>query len=90
MKRELKIFDNPANLKRLLYVFYGILVLLIVLDLILGGHAEGGHAGGEEHGFPWENMPAFFAVYGFVSYVTLIFVAKGLRLLIKRDEDYYE
>ncbi len=85
MKRELKIFDNPANVKRLLYVFYGILVLLIVLDLLLCGHAEG-----EEHGFPWENMPAFFAVYGFVSYVTLIFVAKGLRLLIKRDEDYYE
>jgi len=95
MKRELKIFDNPANVKRLLYVFYGILVLLIVLDLLLGGHAEGGHAVGghavgDEHGFPCENMPAFFAVYGFVSYVTLIFVAKGLRLLIKRDEDYYE
>ena len=33
-------------------------------------------------GFPWEEAPEFFAVYGFVSCVLLIFIAKVLRLFI--------
>jgi hypothetical protein len=32
----------------------------------------------------------FFAVYGFISCVSLIFIAKALRLLVKRKEDYYD
>ncbi|MFH2001079.1 MAG: hypothetical protein ABIK28_15460 [Planctomycetota bacterium] len=80
MKKELKIFDNPKNVKRLLFFFYLSLAALIVVDFFIHKHAE----------FPWESAPAFFAVYGFVSCVMLIFVAKVLRLLIKRREDYYE
>ncbi|MHC4941963.1 MAG: hypothetical protein ACYTG7_02985 [Planctomycetota bacterium] len=88
MKKELKIFDNPANVKRLLIFFYVVLALLIIIDVLFVDH--GGH-GDDEHGlFPWEEVPAFFAVYGFVSYVTLIFVAKGLRLLVMRSEKYYD
>lgn len=79
MKRELKIFDNPQNVKRLLRVFYASLVVLALLDLVIHKHAE----------FPWEAQFGFFATYGFVSCVALIFIAKGLRLLIRRDEDYY-
>ncbi|MBU0756271.1 MAG: hypothetical protein KJ645_14110 [Planctomycetes bacterium] len=86
MKKELKIFDNPANVKRLVYGFFAVLVLLIVLDFLLVDHeGHGAHAG-----FAWEHYPAFFAVYGFVSYVVLIFVAKGLRLFVMRKENYYE
>jgi hypothetical protein len=80
MKRELKIFDNPANVKRLLAVFFVVLAALVVVDFFIHKHAE----------FPWEEAPAFFAVYGFCSYVLLIFVAKGLRVLLKRDEEYYD
>ena len=84
MKRELKIFDNPRNVKRLLVFFFVFLAGLVAVDLVLwklhGKHAD----------FPWEGAPAFFAAYGFCSYVLLIFVAKGLRLLVKRDENYYD
>lgn len=80
MKKELKIFDRPENVKKLLTSFYISLVVLLVVDLFIHKHGD----------FPWENIPDFFAVYGFVSCVALIFIAKVLRLLIKRDEDYYE
>jgi hypothetical protein len=80
MKKELKIFDKPANVKRLLIVFYAFLVALLVIDFFIHKHGE----------FSWEERPAFFAVYGFVSYVLLIFTAKIVRLVIKRREDYYD
>jgi hypothetical protein len=80
MKRELKIFDKPENVKRLLRGFYASLVVLVLLDFFIHKHAE----------FPWEGQFGFFATYGFVSCVALIFIARGLRRLIRRDEDYYD
>lgn len=80
MKRELKIFDKPGNVKRFLGGFYVSLVVLLIIDFVIHKHA----------GFTWESFPDFYAAYGFISCVLLIFIAKGLRLLIKRDEDYYE
>jgi uncharacterized membrane protein YkvA (DUF1232 family) len=80
MKRELKIFDKPENVKRFLGFFYASLVVLLIVDFFIHKHAV----------FPWEEAPDFFAVYGFVSCVALIFIAKLLRLFIKRDENYYE
>jgi hypothetical protein len=80
MKKELKIFDKPENVRRFLGFFYVSLVVLLIVDFFIHKHAE----------FPWESAPDFFAVYGFVSCVGLIFIAKALRLFIKRDEDYYD
>lgn len=80
MKKELKIFDKPGNVKKLLIIFFSFLVVLLIIDLFMHKH---GH-------FSWEDSTAFFAVYGFAAYVCLIFIAKGLRLLIKRKEDYYD
>lgn len=80
MKKELKIFDNPKNVKILLRIFYASLVVLLIADFFIHKHAE----------FPWEDAPNFFAAYGFVSCVLLIFIAKILRLFIKKDEKYYD
>lgn len=46
----------------------------------------------EKHGyFPWEDLPLFYALYGFSAFVVLIVVAKYLvRPLIGRSEDYYD
>lgn len=44
----------------------------------------------EKHGhFDVENLPGFFGAYGFVMFTGLILAAKGLRVLIKRREDFY-
>ena len=80
MKRELRIFDNPENVKRLRFLLYGVVVVLLLVDPFVHKHAD----------FPWEGAPGFFAVYGFISYVLLIYIAKKIRPLIKRREDYYE
>ena len=50
MKRELKIFDNPKNVKRLLTIFYISLVVLLVVDFFIHKHAD----------FSWEEAPNFF------------------------------
>jgi hypothetical protein len=80
MKRELKVFDDPRNVKRFLGGFYAFLAVLLIVDFFIPKHAE----------FYWEGVPNFFAVYGFVSCVLLIFIAKVLRLFLKRGEGYYE
>ena len=80
MKKELTVFDNPKNVTRFLLVFYICLIVLLLVDPFINKHGD----------FEWENMPGFFAAYGFVSCVLLIFIAKIMRLWIKRDENYYD
>jgi hypothetical protein len=80
MKKELKIFDKRENVKRFLGLFYILLVLLLIIDLFVHKHSA----------FVWDGAPSFFAVYGFISCVLLIFIAKLLRILIKRNENYYD
>lgn len=79
-KTELTFLDSEKTRSQLRKYFYIALAILLVLDLFIPKH---GH-------FTWENAPSFYAVYGFIACVSLIFVAKLLRLLVKRREDYYE
>ena len=73
-------FDKPGNFRRFMTAFFISLVVLLVVDFFIAKH---GH-------YPWEDAPDFFAAYGFVSCVVLVLVAKVLRLIIKRPEDYYD
>ena len=74
------IFDKPRNVNRLLGVFYALCGLLFVLDFIIHRHASR----------DWEQLPGFYAIYGFVAFVVLVLVAKLLRKLVMRREDYYD
>ena len=38
----------------------------------------------------WEKLPAFYALYGFVACVMLVLLAKKLRKVVMRKEDYYD
>ena len=79
MKKE-HFLDKPQNRQWILRSFFISLGLLLVVDFFIHKHVE----------FPWEAAPGFYAVYGFCACVGLIFVAKLLRLFVKRDEDYYQ
>lgn len=74
------LFDNPRNVSWLLRGFYGICVLLFVLDFILHRHIA--------HG--WEGVTGFYAVFGFVACVTLVLIAREMRKILLRKEDYYD
>lgn len=44
-----------------------------------------------KHGiYPVEEWIGFHGFYGFVSCVALVIAAKGMRRIVKRDEDYYD
>ena len=80
MKKELSIFDNPKNVKKLLVGFYCSLVFLLISEFFIHPHPA----------FYFENMIGFSAVYGFFSCVLLIFLAKILRVIVMKKEDYYD
>ncbi len=74
------LFDDPRNVSRLLRVFYAICILLLLLDFILHRHAV----------LSWEGITGFYPVFGFAACVTLVLVAKQLRRILMRKEDYYD
>lgn len=85
MSREQKdekqyLFDNPRNVSRLLTGFYVICGILLLLDFVLHRHTV--HS--------WENLPGFYALYGFVACVLLVLIAKEMRKVLMRKEDYYD
>ncbi|MCP4722463.1 MAG: hypothetical protein GY860_23635 [Desulfobacteraceae bacterium] len=76
--------DAPETQRKFRKYFYITLCALLIIDLsaffLFKRH---GH-------FPWEEVPFFNAVYGFTACVSLIFIAKILRWIVKRKEDYYD
>ncbi|MDH3899781.1 MAG: hypothetical protein OEU51_01895 [Gammaproteobacteria bacterium] len=74
------VFDKPENVRRLLRILYLACALLLVADLFIHRHVV--HA--------WESLRGFYAVYGFVACIALVLLAKQLRRILKRPEDYYD
>lgn len=73
-------FDKPENIKKMLRIFYAICIGLVIVDFIVHRHIY----------HDWENIPAFYAVYGFVGCVVLVLIAKEMRKFLMRKEDYYD
>ena len=40
--------------------------------------------------FHLENLPGFYAVFGFVAFIAIVWGGVQLRKLVSRDEDYYD
>jgi hypothetical protein len=81
---------EPKNVRivlRLLFTACAAVFLLDIVDLVLPllGLHELRHAE-----TPWEGLPGFYAIYGFVACVLLVLAAKEMRKVLMRDEDYYD
>lgn len=74
------IFDNPRNVRRVIHALIGACVLSILAQLFIPIHAE--HS--------WEALFGFYGIYGFVACVLLVLIAKELRKVLMRSEDYYD
>ncbi len=73
-------FDKSENVTWMMRGFYAICILLVIADFIIHRHIV----------LDWEKIPAFYAIYGFVACVILVIIAKGIRKMVIRKEDYYD
>jgi uncharacterized membrane protein len=70
------------KLQTLKWIFFAVLAIVFAADFLVERH----HAA-----FPWDNIPGFSAVYGFISVIILIIIAKVVgALIVTRKEDYYD
>ena len=72
--------DERTNVERLVRGFYTVCLLLLLLDLFVPKHGA----------FAVEHLFGFYAFFGFAACVTLVLVAKQLRRVLMRSEDYYD
>ena len=70
---------RPATIKKLWWIFSGILALTVLAQLVW--YVKGY--------FTVDGWFGFGAVYGFVSCLIMVLVAKGLGFVVKRPNDYY-
>jgi len=85
VKEPIGWMDKPDTVKRLFTIFYVICAALIAAEFLLIG-AENAHP------HPLEERMRFlvYPIYGFVSFWFLVLVARPMRSLLIRSEDYYE
>ncbi len=74
------VFDKPQNVKLVLRVFYALCAIVLLLDLVYHRHVI--HA--------WENLWGFYGLFGFLACVALVLIAKEMRKVVMRREDYYD
>jgi predicted lipid-binding transport protein (Tim44 family) len=72
--------DHPRNVKRLWRGFLGVLALTVLAGLVIPLHPQ----------FAIEALFGFSAWFGFGACAAMIVVARGLALLLKRPDSYYE
>lgn len=73
-------FDDPVKVTWTFRLLYAACAVLLLADFVINRHVV----------HPWEGLPGFYAVYGFVGIVVLVLLAKQLRRVVMRDEDYYD
>ncbi len=72
--------DDPGNVKLFFRGFYLLCALSLVAEFFVHRHVE----------HPWEGIFGFYGLWGFASFWFLVVIAKGMRKLLIRSEDYYD
>jgi hypothetical protein len=73
-------FDKPQNVTLILRVFYVICALLVIADFVVHRHIY----------VEFEKIPTFYAAYGFIACVVLVVIAKEMRRVFMKPENYYD
>ena len=71
---------RPGTVRGLWIGFGVVLAGLVLGDLLIHGHP----------GFEFDGTFGFYAWYGLGTCVAMVLFAKGLGVLLKRRDDYYE
>lgn len=79
LARKLLWIDKKGSVDRIFWTLALLCVGLGLADFFYHKHVR----------YDVESWPAIYGVIGFTVYATVVFLAKGLRLIVKRREDYY-
>lgn len=79
------VFDDPRNVRRVILSLFILCAVLLGLDFFVHRHASF-----HEGAFAAEEWFGFYGFYGFVACVLLVLIAKEMRKVLMRPEDYYE
>jgi len=71
---------RPRTVRRLWQAFIAILALTVLAGLAIEAHPH----------FAVERLFGFNALYGFLACAVLILLAKGIGLVVKRPDTYYD
>lgn len=71
---------GPKATRIILGAFFMISAGLVIADFFVDRTIE----------HPWENIKAFYPLWGLIGVAGLILAAKGLRRIVMRSEDYYD
>lgn len=72
--------DRKENVDKVYWGVWVLCALLLAVEPLVHMHAD----------FAFAEWFGFHGWYGFVACVALVLAAKGLRVLLKRPEDFYE
>ncbi len=77
--RALLWVERPGGVEKIVYALYAVCAVLFAADFMYHKHSY----------LAIEDIPGFYALYGFFMCAALVVCAKGMRLFLKRREDYY-
>lgn len=79
------LFERRGNVQKVLWALYLVCAVLFMIDFGLWFSKV------DKHPYlKWETWPGFYAAFGFISCVVLVFGARFiLRPITKRREDFY-
>jgi hypothetical protein len=78
--RWFKWVENPKTPQR---IYVGLIVLCVLLASSDIFHHRHGYSAFEESIF-------FYGLYGFIAFAFVVQAGRVLRLILRRDEDYYD
>ncbi len=79
-KPKRHMFDNPRNTKRAIYALYAVCAVALLGDFVIYSHID----------HPWDVLFGFYPLYGFGACVLLVLIAKEMRKILMRKDDYYD
>ncbi|MEO5677193.1 MAG: hypothetical protein ABIQ84_06570 [Usitatibacter sp.] len=71
---------RPGSVRKLWIGFVVVLAATVIAGFVVDMHPH----------FAFESWPAFFAVFGFLACVALVFGSKLVGALLKRPDTYYD
>jgi hypothetical protein len=71
---------RPDTIRKLWWLFIGILALTVIAGFLVDMHPH----------FAVENTPGFFAWFGFITCVAMVFFSKLVGVFLKRSDTHYE